>query len=161
MPQTKGLEGVVATTSTISSIVESVLRYKGYNIDDLAENSSFEEVIYLLWNDELPKKQELDAFKEELNENMDVSRKFSIKSKIFHWKASIRWQCLRTLFPLWVCSMRKRMKWKKQQISAKHSVSRRKCLLIVAGFARIREGKEPVAPTQGFELCSQFPLYAE
>ncbi|WP_426470166.1 citrate/2-methylcitrate synthase, partial [Salmonella enterica] len=43
MTVTRGLEGVVATTSTISSIIDDTLTYVGYNIDDLAEHATFEE----------------------------------------------------------------------------------------------------------------------
>ena len=46
----RGLEGVVATTSSVSSIIDDTLTYVGYNIDDLAENATFEEVVYLLWH---------------------------------------------------------------------------------------------------------------
>ena len=59
MTSTKGLEGVVATQSAISSIIDDTLTYVGYDIDDLAENASFEEVIYLLWHQRLPKEDEL------------------------------------------------------------------------------------------------------
>src|SRR5690625_7724408 len=72
MTTTKGLEGVVATQSSISSIIDDQLTYVGYTIDDLAENSSFEEVIYFLWNLKLPTKTELDALKAELAENMEL-----------------------------------------------------------------------------------------
>ena len=48
MTSAKGLEGVVATQSAISSIIDDTLTYVGYNIDDLADNASFEEVVYLL-----------------------------------------------------------------------------------------------------------------
>lgn len=50
----RGLEGVVATTSSVSSIIDDTLTYAGYNIDDLAENATFEEVVYLLWHRKLP-----------------------------------------------------------------------------------------------------------
>ena len=50
MTATKGLEGVVATQSSVSSIIDDTLTYVGYTIDDLAENATFEEVIYLLWH---------------------------------------------------------------------------------------------------------------
>ena len=43
MTATKGLEGIVATTSSISSIIDGVLTYRGINIDKLAEHASFEE----------------------------------------------------------------------------------------------------------------------
>ena len=43
----RGLEGVVATTSSVSSIIDDTLTCVGYNIDDLAENATFEEVVSL------------------------------------------------------------------------------------------------------------------
>ncbi|MDU4858424.1 MAG: citrate/2-methylcitrate synthase, partial [Staphylococcus haemolyticus] len=46
----KGLEGVIAAETKISSIIDSQLTYAGYDIDDLAENALFEEVVFLLWN---------------------------------------------------------------------------------------------------------------
>ncbi len=60
-----GLEGVVATTSKICYIDgdKGTLSYFGYNIHTLAENASFEEVIYLLWNGKLPNKSQLLALR--------------------------------------------------------------------------------------------------
>src|SRR4051812_39249114 len=68
IPETanKGLEGIVACTSEISTIHDTTLLFRGYAIDDLAAQCSFEEVIYLLWNGELPKKGELENFKKEI-----------------------------------------------------------------------------------------------
>jgi len=48
------------------------LEYRGYDIHDLAKNSSFEEVTYLLLFGDLPKKKELDLFKEELKERREL-----------------------------------------------------------------------------------------
>ncbi|MCY8364231.1 citrate synthase, partial [Bacillus spizizenii] len=64
MTATRGLEGVVATTSSVSSIIDDTLTYVGYDIDDLTENASFEEIIYLLWHLRLPNKKELDELKQ-------------------------------------------------------------------------------------------------
>src|SRR5690606_38909590 len=72
MTSSKGLEGVVATQSAISSIIDDTLTYVGYNIDDLADNASFEEVIYLLWHQRLPKADELAELKQQLAESMAV-----------------------------------------------------------------------------------------
>ncbi len=60
-----GLEGIVATTSKICYIdgEHGVLSYFGYNIHTLAENATFEEVIYLLWNGKLPNRSELSELK--------------------------------------------------------------------------------------------------
>src|SRR6201996_2451271 len=65
---TKGLEGIVATTSSICWIDgdAGVLAYRGIDIHKLAEESNFEETTYLLWNGRLPKAAELDAFHKEL-----------------------------------------------------------------------------------------------
>ena len=67
----KGLEGVVVGQSRLSDIDGEVgeLIYAGYDIDDLARNTTFEEVCYLLWNGELPNRQQLDGFKRELAAN--------------------------------------------------------------------------------------------
>lgn len=66
MTATKGLEGIVATTSAISSIIDGVLTYAGIDIDELAEHASFEEVIYLLWFKKLPTQSELNQLKSDL-----------------------------------------------------------------------------------------------
>lgn len=66
MTATRGLEGVVATTSSVSSIIDDTLTYVGYDIDDLTENASFEEIIYLLWHLRLPNKKELEELKQQL-----------------------------------------------------------------------------------------------
>lgn len=60
----KGLEGVVADTTEVSKVMPDInaLVYKGYPVQDLAENCSFEEVAYLLWNGELPSKDQLTTF---------------------------------------------------------------------------------------------------
>src|SRR5713226_10065733 len=57
----KGLEGVVATTSKICYIDGDlgVLAYRGIDIHELADNSTFEETCYLLWNGKLPDRNEL------------------------------------------------------------------------------------------------------
>ena len=57
-----GLEGVVAAESSIGDVdgVNGVLIYQGLNIHDLAEHSTFEETIFLLWHGRLPKRGELD-----------------------------------------------------------------------------------------------------
>jgi 2-methylcitrate synthase len=62
------LSGVVVAQSAISSIDpdEGVLMYRGYDIADLAEHSTYEEVAYLLLHGELPSGGELDRFKQEL-----------------------------------------------------------------------------------------------
>jgi citrate synthase len=59
-----GLAGVVAGQSSVCFIdgAQGILRYRGYDIHDLAEHSSFEETVYLLWNGDLPNRGELADF---------------------------------------------------------------------------------------------------
>lgn len=65
-----GLRGVVAATSSIGDVdgENGVLIYQGYNIHDLATNSTFEEVVFLLWHARLPKREELDQLRRSLGE---------------------------------------------------------------------------------------------
>ena len=60
-----GLEGIIAAESSICYIdgQAGILSYQGYNIHTLAENATFEEVVFLLWNGRLPKQAELDELK--------------------------------------------------------------------------------------------------
>ncbi|MCS7171942.1 MAG: citrate synthase [Armatimonadetes bacterium] len=69
MPQiAKGLEGVVAGTTALSFIDGRAGRlvYCGYDIQELARKSTFEEVCFLLWYGRLPNRAELDALRREL-----------------------------------------------------------------------------------------------
>jgi citrate synthase len=68
-----GLRGVVAASSSIGDVngEKGELIYQGVNIHDLATKSTFEEVVFLLWNGRLPKRDELD----ELRKNIAASYK--------------------------------------------------------------------------------------
>ncbi len=67
----EGLRGVVAAQSAIGDVngVEGKLIYQGYDIHDLAENSTFEEVVFLLWNGRLPNANELAEHEARLRRN--------------------------------------------------------------------------------------------
>ncbi|MGE0406570.1 MAG: citrate synthase [Candidatus Korobacteraceae bacterium] len=67
---TRGLEGVVATTSGICYIDgdRGVLAYRGIDIHELADRSNFEEVCYLLWYGKLPNRAELQTVSQALAE---------------------------------------------------------------------------------------------
>jgi len=69
-----GLEDVVVCESKICYIdgQRGQLVYRGYDIDDLADHSNFEEVAFLLWNGRLPSSDELAALRQELGEAMKL-----------------------------------------------------------------------------------------
>src|SRR3954452_20403190 len=69
-----GLEGVVAAKSAICHIdgTGGHLVYRGYEIGDLVENTSFEEVAYLLWDEKLPNRAELEALRKQIASQMTL-----------------------------------------------------------------------------------------
>ncbi|MEX2219911.1 MAG: citrate/2-methylcitrate synthase [Phycisphaerales bacterium] len=70
----KGLEGVVAAETRMSFIdgEKGVLEYVGIPIGELAERSTFEETVFLLWNGRLPRKAELEAFTASIRERYEL-----------------------------------------------------------------------------------------
>ena len=67
-PRKGGLEGIVAATTALSKVegTEGRLIYRGYNIHDLARNTTFEEVAYLLWFGQLPDQAQLADLRAQL-----------------------------------------------------------------------------------------------
>ena len=72
-----GLKGIVALESDISRIdgAKGILEYRGYNIHDLAQQSTFEETAFLILNGYLPTKADLKEFSEELADRRELSGK--------------------------------------------------------------------------------------
>ena len=69
-----GLRGVAAATSSISDVngEKGELIYQGFNIHDLAEHSTFEEVVFLLWNKRLPTSSELSELESSIRREYEV-----------------------------------------------------------------------------------------
>ncbi|WKG01693.1 bifunctional 2-methylcitrate synthase/citrate synthase [Mycolicibacterium sp. HK-90] len=72
----KGLAGVVVDTTAISKVVPetNTLTYRGYPVQDLAAQCSFEQVAYLLWHGELPTDQELALFSQRERASRRIDR---------------------------------------------------------------------------------------
>ncbi len=83
-----GLEGVAATKSAISYIdgEKGILSYRGYPIETLAENSSFEETTLLLLDGELPLAKELEGFTKKLRSHYRI--KYHIREMMRHFPAT-------------------------------------------------------------------------
>jgi len=69
-----GLRGVVAATTSIGDVngEKGELIYQGVNIHDLATQSTFEEVVFLLWNGRLPKRAELDELRANIAASYEI-----------------------------------------------------------------------------------------
>jgi citrate synthase len=68
------LKDVIAAPTAICTIdgIEGKLIYRGYSIEDLAAHTTFDEVVYLLWEGDLPNQTQLDAFRKKLAEGRAV-----------------------------------------------------------------------------------------
>lgn len=71
-----GLEGIIAGETAISTITDG-LRYRGYMVEDLSDNATFDEVAYLILNEDLPTADELTAFRQRLLEYATIPDEIS------------------------------------------------------------------------------------
>jgi citrate synthase len=152
-----GLRGVVAAQSNMSKVngEDGVLVYQGYDIHDLAENATFEEVVYLLWNGRLPNSAELANLNQELRDN------YAIPSEIIGFMKSFP-KDANPMDVLRSCvSMLAFFDQAGQQTdveSAKTAAVKLTSAFptIVAAWERIRQGKEPVAPDTSLDIAENF-----
>ncbi|HEV8584574.1 MAG TPA: citrate/2-methylcitrate synthase [Methylomirabilota bacterium] len=154
-----GLEDVVVSTSDICFIDgrEGRLVYRGYNVDDLAEQSSFEEVVYLLWYGALPNKKEYDAFSKKLNAT--ATRKLPPKLLALLKtlpKKTTPMEVLRT-------GVSALSAFDPDDADSSHDAEVRKAIrltaqmpTLVAAWERIRRGKSVIAPNPKLSLAANF-----
>ncbi len=154
-----GLEDVVVSTSDICFIDgrEGRLVYRGYNVDDLAEQSTFEEVVYLLWYGALPNKKEYDAFRKKLNAT--ATRKLPPKLIALLRtlpKKTTPMEVLRT-------GVSALSAFDPDDADSSHDAEVRKAIrltaqmpTLVAAWERIRRGKPLVAPDPRLSLAANF-----
>ncbi|WP_242161599.1 citrate synthase [Bacillus cereus group sp. BfR-BA-01522] len=152
----RGLEGVVATTSSVSSIIDDTLTYVGYNIDDLAENATFEEVVYLLWNRRLPNEAELVEFKETLSNYLEVPNEIFTYLKQVDLKIAHPMSVLRTAISMLALYDESAEIMDEQFNRLKAVKLQAQVGTIVAAYARIRKGLEVVEPRKDLSLAANF-----
>jgi len=152
-----GLEGIVACDSAICAVdgTRGVLSYFGYDIHDLADHSSFEETIALLWYGTLPNRAQLD----ELTHNLVAAR--PLPGPVMDFLHT----CPRDAHPMSVLRTAvSALGMYDPEADAKDmDANRRKAVrltaqipTIIAAYHRIRNGKEPVAPTADASTARNF-----
>jgi citrate synthase len=156
MTATRGLEGVVATTSSISSIIDDTLTYVGYNIDDLTNNATFEEVIYLLWHLKLPTQSELQELTDQLAENMALPQEVLDHFKMYNIKEVHPMAALRSAVSLLGLYDEQADVMEEEANYMKAVRLQAKIPTIVTSFARIRNGQEPIAPRKDLGFAANF-----
>lgn len=155
-----GLRDVIALDSQICFVDGEAgrLLYHGYDVTELAERSTFEEVAYLLWYGRLPGKVEFDAFLSGFTGSLDLPTETVMILRIFP-RAATPMEVLRTA----VSSMGH---WDPDSGNTRLDACLRKAQrlteripLIIASHQRLRSGLEPVAPISGKSIAYNF-LYS-
>ena len=153
----KGLEGIVATTSSVCWIDgdAGVLSYRGIDIHELAEHSTFEETTYLLWFGKLPGAKELAEFTKNLAEARHLDTKVIDLLKTVP-SSGTPMEVLRTAVSM--LSL-----YDADEKDNSHDANVRKAFrltaqvaMIVATFDRIRKGKEIVPPDPSLSHAANF-----
>lgn len=153
----EGLRGVVAAQSAIGDVngEQGILIYQGYDIHDLAEHATFEEVIFLLWNGRLPSTDELTALTAEIRANYEAPAEVIAMMKTFPTTADPM-DVLRT-----AVSSLDFYDASGHGTDREHAVKTAIKLTaqigtISAAWDRIRNGKEVVAPDHGLSIAENF-----
>jgi citrate synthase len=152
-----GLEDVIAGESGICFIDgdKGILAYRGYNIHELATNSTFEETCHLLWFGRLPKQAELDDTTRKLVSNRAVPQQVIDYIKTLPKKA-LPMEVLRT-----TVSMLSMFDPENEDMSPEANLRKTirltaQTATLVTAFDRIRNGKEPVAPRKDLSHAGNF-----
>src|SRR5215471_19142698 len=155
----KGLEGVVATTSSICYIDgdQGVLAYRGIDIHDLADHSNFEETCFLLWFGRLPQRNELKELRERLAEERKLDPAMINLLRVAP-KHALPMDVLRTAVS--ALSFYDPEFQKNDHDANVHKAIRltSQIAMMVAAYDRIRKGKDVVEPDRNLSHAANFLL---
>jgi citrate synthase len=155
----KGLEGVVATTSSICYIDgdQGVLAYRGIDIHELADHSTFEEVCHLLWFGKLPTRLELQELRDRLAEERKLDASIIHRLHLAP-KHALPMDVLRTIVS--ALSF-----YDPEEKNNDHDANIHKAIrltaqiaMVVAAYDRIRKGLEVVDPDRSLSHAANFLL---
>lgn len=152
-----GLEGVVAVQSSICFIDGGAGRlvYRGYEIGDLVEHATFEEVAYLLWDGELPNRQQLAGLRKDLGASAALPPHVHSLLKDLP-RQTQPMDALRTAVSAVAAT-------DPDLENNDRAADRRKAIrvasqlpAIVAAFHRLRNGQQPIAPDPTLSIAANF-----
>ncbi|HLG16669.1 MAG TPA: citrate synthase [Blastocatellia bacterium] len=152
-----GLEGVVAAQSAISDVNgdEGRLIYRGFDIHDLAEHASFEEVVHLLWHGNLPTRSELALLSGLLNRESRLSSEIQALIRAIPKDANPM-DMLRTVVSALALHDPEAGDTSREANLRKAIRLTAKFPTIVTTFQRVRYGLEPVEPSDGLSIAGNF-----
>jgi citrate synthase len=154
MSETKK-EDTMTTSSSFVDGTKGELIYRGYDIRDLGPNATYEEVVYLLWNDKLPNREELEGFRTALESKRALPEMLLQTLRGFP-KDAHPMAVLRT-----AVSALALIDPNADNITIEGA--REKALLLtavmptlIAAWERLRNGHEPIAPRAGLKHAANF-----
>ncbi|HWW77561.1 MAG TPA: citrate/2-methylcitrate synthase, partial [Pyrinomonadaceae bacterium] len=152
-----GLEGVVAAESSIGDVdgINGVLIYQGLNIHDLAEHSTFEETVYLLWHGRLPKREELDALRRDLAAKRKLPAEVVELMRSFP-KGAEPMDALRTAVSALAFYDEGARDLSREGALRTATRLTAQFPVVVATFERLRKGQEPVEPRADLNIATNF-----
>ena len=152
----RGLRGVYLDTTQASHVDGDIgkLIYRGYNIHDLAEHSTFEETVYLLLYGSLPTRQQLSDFDAQLKASRTLAPE--IQEIIDRVKQAHPMDVLRTAVSA-LAALDPEVGDNSTEATIRKGIRlTAQAPTIVTAHARSREGKEPVAPNPQLNHASNF-----
>jgi len=152
-----GLRGVVAASSSIGDVngEKGELIYQGVNIHDLATKSTFEEVVFLLWNGRLPKRAELEELKKNLAASYDIPQWIRGPIEYFPKNANPMDTLRTAVSALSFFDEEARDLSREASIRVATRLTAR-FATIVAAIDRARNGLKPVAPNPELNIATNF-----
>ncbi|MCC6811609.1 MAG: citrate synthase [Deltaproteobacteria bacterium] len=152
-----GLNGVPAAESKLCFIDgnKGVLEYRGYAIETLAEHSTFEETAYLLIKGRLPNKDELSRFKDDLRHHRRLKFKIVDVLKLLPEHGHPMDATGATVAAMGMFYPAKNVEDPEQRYKSTIRLIA-KLPTLVAAFARIRKGDEPITPRDDLDHAANF-----
>jgi citrate synthase len=152
-----GLRGVVAASSSIGDVngEKGELIYQGLSIHDLATKSTFEEVVFLLWNGRLPKRAELDELRKNLAASYELPAPILALIKEFPADADPMDSLRTALSALSFYDKDSRDLSRANSIKVATRLTAR-FPTIVAAIDRARNGRDPIKPKADLNIATNF-----
>ena len=153
----RGLEGVVAAQTALSHVYgdEGRLIYRGYQIQDLAEEVSFEETCHLLWFGELPSQSQLEKLKQQLNQEGSVDQR--VFDALRAVGANAHPMTLLVAGVAEVAALDPDAEDMTPEANLRKAIRlTAQSLTLTAGIARLQAGQSPIAPRPNVSLAENF-----
>ncbi len=152
----KGLEGIVVDETKISKVIPetSQLLYRGYLVSDLVKSHSFEEIVYLLWEGELPTEKQLEYLVRKEKKKRPYLDKDCI-SLLESMKDSHPMDVLRTMISYWGA---KGFSWDETSEERKEKSLRflAAAPIFIAAHYRLRKKLNPISPDINLPFTENF-----